>query len=82
MRKTSSATRGIAEVCLRFALMSLLYADDSPPFICDDAFTALDDRRFDTLAKLINSAADDMQIIILTCHEREARAFNSQLFRL
>ena len=78
----SRALRDTAEICLKFALLELLYNDDPPPFIFDDSFGYMDDKRFETMAKLINNAAEDMQIVVFTCHEREARAFNSQLFRL
>jgi uncharacterized protein YhaN len=72
----SAGTKDAAYLCMRIALLDLLFDDEMPPLICDESFANLDSRRLDSLLKVINSMSRKTQIFVFTCHEREANAFN------
>ncbi len=73
----SAGTRDSAYMCLRLALVKLLYADTRPPLILDDAFVRLDGDRLGAMIRLLASAAEESQVFILTCHDREEQALIS-----
>lgn len=66
----SAGTRDSAYLCLRLALIRLLYGNVTPPLVLDDAFGRLDDKRLEALLTLLAEAAD-CQIFIFTCGDRE-----------
>lgn len=68
----SAGTRDSAYLCLRLALIRLLYGDVNPPLILDDAFGRLDDGRLEALLNLLTEAAD-CQTFIFTCGDREEK---------
>ena len=71
----SAGTRDAAYLCMRMALLDLLFDEEMPPLICDESFANLDSHRLDGLLRVINSMSKKTQIFIFTCHEREANAF-------
>jgi len=72
----SAGTRDAAYLCLRMALLELLFDEEMPPFICDESFLRLDSRRLDNLLKVLNAISKKTQVFIFTCHEREANVFS------
>jgi uncharacterized protein YhaN len=71
----SAGTRDAAYMCMRMALLNLLFDDEMPPLICDESFQNLDSRRLDNLLKVIKAMSVKTQVFIFTCHERESNAF-------
>ena len=72
----SASTKDIAYMCLRLALLDLLFENEMPPLICDDSFVRLDRNRFENLSKVMSAISRKTQIFIFTCHEREASLFS------
>ena len=68
----SAGTRDAAYFSLRTALSSMLFPADRPPMILDEVFAQLDDTRAAALLDLLEKIAEESQVIILTCHSREA----------
>jgi uncharacterized protein YhaN len=71
----SAGTRDVAYLCMRMALLDLIFDDEMPPFICDESFANLDSYRLDNLLKVISAVSKKTQVFIFTCHEREVNAF-------
>lgn len=69
----SAGTRDSAYLCLRFALIKLLYGGINPPVILDDAFGRLDDDRLEALLSLLSTESNNSQTFILTCGDREQK---------
>jgi len=68
----SAGTRDAAYFSLRTALSSMLFPADRPPMILDEVFAQLDDKRAENLLALLSKIAEESQVIILSCHSREA----------
>jgi hypothetical protein len=73
----SAGTRDAAYLCMRIALLELLFDDEMPPLICDESFSNIDSRRLESLLKVITATSRKTQVFIFTCHEREANAFKN-----
>ncbi len=71
----SAGTKDAAYICLRLALISLLYRDTTPPVIFDEAFSRQDDTRLAAIMQLIKLGA--AQSIIFTSNSREASVAKS-----
>jgi uncharacterized protein YhaN len=70
----SAGTGDLAYLCLRIALIDLLYQRSVAPFLFDETFVRIDDIRIKKLLTLIARYADSgYQSIIFTCHNREKR---------
>ena len=74
----SAGTRDAAYFALRTALSSMLFPADRPPMILDEVFSQLDDTRAEALLDLLTKIAEESQVILLTCHSREAEILNNQ----
>ena len=58
---------------LRLAMCDLLLGGDDPcPIVLDDALANFDDERAEAALKVLNEAAQTRQILLFTCHSREA----------
>ena len=68
----SSGAKDTAYMCLRCALVDLLYEHNKPFILLDDAFAHLDDERLVMILKELVRVSENEQIIILTCHNRES----------
>ena len=69
----SGGTRDAAYICLRIALMMRLFGERLPPLIMDEAMCHMDDKRVGILLGLLGKLSDiELQILIFTCHSREA----------
>ena len=72
----SAGTRDAAYLCLRMALLDLLFDNEMPPLICDESFLRFDASRLENLIKVLVSLSRKTQIFIFTCHEREVNYLN------
>ena len=70
----SAGTQDAAYLCLRLALVSLLYRKTTPPVIYDEAFSRQDDTR---LVGMMKIASLSTQSIIFTSNAREANAMRT-----
>jgi len=69
--RLSIGTREQLAVLARLAFADLLDEHGKKsPIILDDALVFSDDRRFVEMQRILDRAADRLQIIVLTCHER------------
>ena len=74
----SAGTGDLAYLCLRIALIELLYKKSVPPFLFDESFVRMDDTRLRKVLSLIDKyAARNLQSILFTCHEREKNMMDS-----
>lgn len=80
----SIGTREQIAVLARLALADLLREKGRPVvLILDDALVNCDDERFNRMALALRKAAENVQIIILTCHEvRYEAALGATMVRL
>ncbi|MCL2255414.1 MAG: hypothetical protein FWC11_00970 [Firmicutes bacterium] len=63
---------GIKEVlnlCIRMALVKLLFPTSPPPIILDDPFVNLDDEKLAVALNFVKELSKEYQIIYFTCHE-------------
>ncbi|OGO90028.1 MAG: hypothetical protein A2Y17_07930 [Clostridiales bacterium GWF2_38_85] len=65
----SAGTRDSAYLCLRLALIKVLYRDAIPPVILDDVFGRLDHDRLAAMLDILASV--DSQVFIFSCVNRE-----------
>lgn len=63
----SSGYRDLIGICLRIALVDVMYQEEEPPLIMDDPFTNLDDRKVHAGMDFIEKLAQKYQIIYFTC---------------
>lgn len=69
--RLSIGTREQLAVLARLAFADLLDEQGKKsPIILDDALVFSDDRRFEEMQRILDRAAERLQIIVLTCHER------------
>ena len=64
----SYGTRDLTYLCARFALVDTLYDADRPCIILDDVMNNLDDKHFSKAMAMVESMAENYQIIYLTCN--------------
>ena len=73
----SAGTGDLAYICLRIALIDLLYKKSVPPFLFDESFVRLDDGRMKKILALIKKYAElRYQSVLFTCHSREKEAMD------
>lgn len=68
----SQGIRDIIELCLRLALVKVLFSGSMPPIILDDPFYNLDDKKMKNAMSLIHDLSDEIQILYLACHSSRA----------
>ena len=69
--RLSIGTREQLAVLARLAFADLLDEHGKKsPIILDDSLVFSDDQRFETMQRILDRAAERLQIIVLTCHER------------
>jgi len=75
-RNVLSLSQGTADqlyLSLRLAMCELMLAGDEPcPIILDDALVSFDDERMASALELLLELAEKRQIILFSCHSREA----------
>ena len=76
-RSALSLSRGTVEqlyLAVRLALCELtLSGEEKPPLVLDDALVNFDDRRMELALELLQELAQDRQILLFSCHSREAQ---------
>lgn len=70
IQQLSAGTKDAAYLCLRLALVGMLYRKNTPPIIFDESFARIDDER---LLKLLTITAAAEQSLILTSNDRDSR---------
>ncbi|MCM1533435.1 MAG: AAA family ATPase [Corallococcus sp.] len=70
MSDFSRGTREITLLCFRVALSELLYNNELPFVIIDDAFVNFDEENFVRATDLLRRIAKRGQVIYFTCHKR------------
>ena len=74
----SAGTGDLAYLCLRIALIELLYKKSVPPFLFDESFVRMDDTRLARVLSLIYKYSErHLQSILFTCHEREKKIMDT-----
>lgn len=72
-------SRGTADqlyLAVRLAVC-MLCLPERPPILLDDALAAFDDRRLRLALELLQELAEEQQILLFTCQQREGNALNS-----
>jgi uncharacterized protein YhaN len=70
----SAGTSDLAYICLRMALIEMLYKRSVPPFLFDESFVRMDDDRLARMMLLIHKYGQkNVQSILLSCHSRERK---------
>jgi uncharacterized protein YhaN len=72
LKALDSYSRGyqtIIELCLRLALIDVLYPNEKPFIIFDDPFVNFDDARLNQSKSLLKTISKTYQVIYYTCHE-------------
>ena len=79
----SIGTREQIAVLVRLAMADLLRGQEKPVMlILDDPLVNSDDGRFDGMARALRKAANNLQILILTCHEARYKSLGANTVRL
>ena len=73
----SAGAGGQLYLAVRLAVCELvLPREDAPPLVLDDALADFDDRRCRIALRLLKEEAKRRQILLFTCHSREAAFFD------
>ncbi|MEP0507818.1 MAG: hypothetical protein ABJD38_03760, partial [Aurantimonas coralicida] len=82
-RRLSAGAREQVAVVTRIALAHVLKKGGHPAaVILDDALVNTDEKRLERMHLVLQKAAEDLQIIVLTCRERDFRDLGAPIFRL
>lgn len=74
----SKGTRENAYFALRLALCDLVCKEEKLPLILDESFAHSDDKRTKQMIKILFAlASEDVQSLVLTCHQREEKIAQS-----
>ena len=65
----SKGYQNLFEICKRFALTDVLFAEEKPFMILDDPFYNLDDEKVKNSLELVEKLSKEYQIIYLVCHQ-------------
>ena len=61
--------RNLFNICKRFALIDVLYADEKPFIILDDPFVNLDEEKLSAMKRILKKIENHYQVLYLTCHK-------------
>lgn len=82
-RRLSAGAREQVAVVTRLALADVIKKGGHPAtVILDDALVNTDERRLERMHHVLRKAAEGLQVIILTCRERDFRDIGAPIFRL
>ncbi len=70
----SAGTREGLYLCLRLALLKLIYGEDATPLLLDDAFARMDSERLSAFVRLLGE--EGRQCFIFACNGREKKALD------
>lgn len=65
----STGVRDFIGLCMRFALVDALFAEEQPFLVLDDPFVNLDKEKLNRAVRFLKEAAKRYQILYLVCHE-------------
>lgn len=65
----SEGYKNLFMLCMRFALVKILYKEEKPFIILDDPFVNLDKDMFEIAKSLVQKFREEYQIIYFTCHK-------------
>ncbi len=65
----SAGERTLCALCVRLALIDNMYKTEQPFIIMDDPFVHLDEAHIERTAKLLQTLAEERQILYFCCHE-------------
>ncbi len=68
----STGTKDLIGLCMRFALVDALFAEEEPFLVLDDPFVNLDREKTERAVNFLKEAAKHYQIVYLVCHESRA----------
>lgn len=68
-RNLSAGYRDLIGICMRLALVDVMYKAEKPFLILDDPFVNLDKEKVDRGNQMLISVAKNYQIIYFTCHD-------------
>ncbi len=71
----SAGTREGLYLCMRLALLRLMYGEAKTPVLLDDAFSKQDDTRLESMMKLLSE--EGKQFMIFCCTDRERKTLDS-----
>ncbi|MBN2135038.1 MAG: AAA family ATPase [Acidobacteria bacterium] len=78
----SLGTKDQVYLALRLALSRVFSSSgETLPIILDDSLTQYDDQRAEEAIKALGLVADEYQVIMFTCHERDLQIFNEHIKR-
>src|SRR5581483_647762 len=79
----SVGTREQLAVLTRLAFAELLQEHGHPAAVLlDDAIVFADDERFERMLRILDKAAEKLQVIVFTCRERDYRPLGAAVIRL
>jgi chromosome segregation ATPase len=79
----SVGTREQLAVLTRLAFADLLREHGHPAAVLlDDAIVFADDERFERMLRILDKAAQNVQVVVLTCRERDYRVSGAPVIRL
>ena len=56
-------------ICLRLALVEVMYTKERPFLLLDDPFVNLDDNKIEKAKKILEQLSQEYQVLYFTCHE-------------
>ena len=65
----STGTKDLMGLCMRFALVDAMFAEEQPFLVLDDPFVNLDKEKTERAVSFLKEAAEHYQILYLVCHE-------------
>ena len=68
-RYFSAGWKDLTGICLRMALVDVMYRQEKPFLIFDDPFVNLDQKKVEAGKEFLKKLSNDYQIIYFTCHE-------------
>ncbi|RIY01323.1 hypothetical protein D3218_08120 [Aureimonas flava] len=81
--RLSAGAREQVAVVTRLALADVIKKSGHPAaVILDDALVNTDERRLERMHHVLRKAAEGLQVIVLTCRERDFRDIGAPIFRL
>lgn len=74
----SGGTYDLLYIALKLASLNVLFGENIPPIILDDALLQLDDERLTAMADFMITGGDLGQVIYFTCHKESAKLFKHE----
>ena len=68
-RYYSAGWKDLMGICMRMALVEVLFKEEKPFLILDDPFVNLDKQKSQAALEFVRAIGEDYQIIYFTCHE-------------